>query len=193
MRTAKRTAAFFIFIIASLTVFMILPARNPAAPPQITALEEAFISQFKAVQKDLGPFPILPLLDMQDQEHLLTTQDHTILINFWASWCAPCITEIPSLQALEKQLSPQLFRVVYISLDHPKNAQELTALMTQFNIPDISAYYVRDKTIWNQLAIKALPTSFLVSPQGEIKYKMMGDINWNSTATVRFLNAILDF
>ncbi len=65
----------------------------------------------------------------QLEPYLNNTNDTVYLVNFWATWCAPCIKELPTIQAVEKKYSDKKFKVMMVSLDFTK---ELTSRLEPF-------------------------------------------------------------
>lgn len=65
----------------------------------------------------------------QLEPYLQKSNDTIYLVNFWATWCAPCIKELPAIEAIEKKYSDKKFKVLLVSLDFPK---ELTSRLEPF-------------------------------------------------------------
>ena len=62
--------------------------------------------------------------DFQDMEEIFQyDNDTTYLINFWATWCAPCVKEIPYIEEVSERLSKNSFRLIYVSLDFEKDLE----------------------------------------------------------------------
>lgn len=94
------------------------------------------------------------------------------LVNFWATWCGPCIIEIPELVALHDEWSDQPFEIVGVSMD-PEGFEIVEAFATEFQI---SYPIILDE---GDLAdafggVYALPTTFLVDESGTIVYRFIG-------------------
>ena len=102
------------------------------------------------------------------------------LVNFWATWCAPCLKEIPALMELAQELSPQGFELVAVSLDDPDmgDAQILSFLDRFF--PGFTTYARLDyemstpvaviDPVWNEI----LPTSYVLDRDGRVAAKIQG-------------------
>ena len=156
----------------------------------------AFARQFQDFRNyaDSVPPPLkdIALFDMQDQKHsLLEAKGRWLVVNFWAVWCAPCVKEIPTLEAMRQQFADKSFDVVYISLDYPPNAAFLKASMDRLKIPSIKTYYAADETVWDVYNITALPMSLVVNPDGAIMYRALGDADWSSKEVTDFINSLL--
>ena len=124
-----------------------------------------------------GPDP-MPWLEGEDQhgevQALRAFKGKPILVNFWATWCTPCVDELPSLLALSEAGQGQ-WSVVYVNVkETPQRVQRylgqtglnLTTLM------DRRGEWVR------KLGIAILPTTLLISAQGQVIAKVTGEVNW---------------
>lgn len=136
--------------------------------------------------------PTLALSNMKgevvDLQHL---QGHkTILINYWATWCPPCISEIPSLMQVKALRQSDDFDIIFISLDFPKNPEALQAQMKRIGLEHIDTLYMTDAREWSLLNGRGLPISVLVAPGGKIISRFVGGMDWMSEAGVNFLKDV---
>ena len=90
----------------------------------------------------------------------------TLLINFWATWCAPCREEMPALQKLSDNLDPEHFMVIGISVDEDRNLIREFILQYGIGFPNFQDDKLRLAS--DLLGIKTFPETFLVSPRGVI-------------------------
>lgn len=114
-----------------------------------------------------------------------------VLINFWATWCIPCIKEMPSLNKLVTTIGKEKFAVLALSLDGPTRAKvapfirdkELTAL--DVHLDDKRAAY-------GKLDILVLPTSILVDKQGREVGRLAGDAEWDTPEAVALIRHLIN-
>ncbi|TXE21430.1 TlpA family protein disulfide reductase [Psychroflexus gondwanensis] len=106
------------------------------------------------------------------------SEDKIILINYWATWCAPCIAEMPDLQKLYGDYKDKV-DFYFVTSD----SQDLVRPFLKKRNLDIPVYYLLSEPP-KGLQSQKLPTTFLINPEGEIVIKKTGAANWNS-ATVR--------
>jgi thiol-disulfide isomerase/thioredoxin len=125
------------------------------------------------------PTPQLALKDLAGNAvNLSDLKGKVVLVNFWATWCAPCIEEMPAMQALRDKLGLGGFEVLAV------NYQEGTARINDFlKKRPLKLTIVRDadggaKAAWG---VKVFPTSFIVDPDGRIRYTVVGDVDWSSS------------
>lgn len=192
MSRKGKTAFFTIFAAAVLTVlafYAVAQGQKPSAAPE----QEAFAKKFHEFENIDGRevFPALPLYDLEDREYSgdELVQGQPVLVNLWATWCAPCITELPALMTLQEYMAGRGsgFRIVYISLDDPDNGAHLLMALDRFDLEKLPTHYARGQALWSALQIKALPASILLSPDGKIQYRMTGDTDWTDPAAIKFI------
>ena len=105
----KKNAALFggIAIIFAVFGFFYASQRLPPVPAQSSAVS-AFLSQ--------------TMKDANGQEQALAQwQDHALVVNFWATWCAPCIDEMPELSSLQQEISSRKIQILGIGIDSASN------------------------------------------------------------------------
>ena len=136
--------------------------------------------------------PALTLKNMSDEdvELLKAHPGKTLLVNYWATWCPPCISEIPSLMRIKAERQSDTFDLVFISLDFPKDAKELKTLMGRSNLKGIDTLYMTDARQWSSLGGRGLPITVLVSPEGKIISRMVGAMDWSGPAGTDFLKNV---
>ena len=115
------------------------------------------------------------------------------LINFWASWCAPCVLELPSLEKLAKRYKGKGLDVIPISIDTRYSHEQIKRFLDNRGISDFAAYYDDSGEIQQAIRIAGLPTSYLLDPKGRITHIFEGDANWVSTPSIQFFDQVLGF
>jgi thiol-disulfide isomerase/thioredoxin len=129
------------------------------------------------------------LVDLKDNTtQLADYRGKVLLVNFWASWCPPCIKEMPSLQRLQQQLDDKPFTILAINVGEPKYkvwkfAQLINLTLPVLLDPESDTFYAWNSTI--------LPTSFLLDRQGRVLYRAQGDVKWDSEDIVSLINRLL--
>lgn len=114
-----------------------------------------------------------------------------IILNIWASWCPPCIKEMPSLQAVQDAYGGQGIKVIGISVDRDMEGDKLRKVMRHYNFGPIAAYYGEWMDIKPVLGIKGLPTTYILSPNGQAIGMVEGDIDWISDDTNAFIESLI--
>jgi len=113
-----------------------------------------------------------------------TFKGKVVFLNFWASWCPPCIVELPNIQRLYGMMAGNDgIAFLMISTEDAKNIQ---AFMDQRDY-DFPVYIAKNKLL-NQLRVTAYPATFVLSRSGQIVFKHMGAAKWDDPAFRQFLH-----
>jgi thiol-disulfide isomerase/thioredoxin len=111
-----------------------------------------------------------------------------VLVNLWATWCAPCREEMPSLAALEQALGSKDFEVVAISLDR-KGAEVAGAFLKDTGASDIELYVDTTAATLDRLQAIGLPASVLIDRLGNEIGRMLGPADWSSPEALALVRA----
>jgi len=111
-----------------------------------------------------------------------------VLVNFWASWCPPCVKEIPSLGRLQKAFSKEDLLVLSVAIGESK--QQVESFLKQFPA-DFPVLLDSDGTTVKPWKIVAFPTTFVIDQQGTIRLAYFGGLEWDSPNVVTQLRALI--
>jgi thiol-disulfide isomerase/thioredoxin len=114
-----------------------------------------------------------------------------IILNLWATWCPPCIREMPSLQALQDEYGNQGLRVIAVSLDRNMDGKTLRWFMGEKGFGPVAAYYGDYPTYKEQIEFRGLPYSYIVSPNGQAIGVVQGELDWISADAKAFIESLL--
>lgn len=122
---------------------------------------------------------------MHDGARTVRLQDYrgkVVVLNFWATWCAPCLDELPSLQRMQEQL-PQV-QVLAVSID-----DDVAAYQNFLKQYDVKLLSVRDGSEGANLRFGSVrvPETFVVDRSGVIRRKFVGPQDWTSSEVESFL------
>lgn len=124
-----------------------------------------------------------PAFTFQDEKSRdLTLADFkgkVVILNFWASWCGPCVEEMPSLNALAKKLDTRKFVVLAVAQDHDGLATA-RAFYRRHSIDRLAVYADRSGEAPFAFRVTGLPTTILIDPAGMEVARLTGDADWTS-------------
>ena len=131
------------------------------------------------INKDLKKYDSLTILD--DQNNQLNLDDYKgnlILLNFWATWCAPCKEEMPSLDLLQEQKNLDNLKIFAINVGQD-NLENSKIFFEDLKIKNLKIYFDSPITLAKELGLRGIPTSILMNKDGLEFARIIGSINFN--------------
>jgi len=113
------------------------------------------------------------------------------LVNFWATWCPPCIVELPSLESLKKRYQGKGLDVIAISIDKQKSHAEILHFLTVRGIDDFAGYFDKNAAIQKAMPIPGIPVTYLLDPYGNILKIFEGDADWASRHSFAYFDSLI--
>jgi thiol-disulfide isomerase/thioredoxin len=99
-----------------------------------------------------------------------------VLVNFWATWCPPCVEEMPSLKALASSYDPASFEVLAVSVD--ENWNIVDKFFTSVGAPPFKVLLDDNASISHAYGTSKFPESYLLDKDGRLRLKFVGPRNW---------------
>ncbi len=127
------------------------------------------------------------LLNAQGESVRLSAyKGQPMLVNFWASWCVPCLAEFPSLEELETELGDQV-AFLYVTNENQEAFDQFLA-----DRPERSSFYRQLTRMPAPFEHQAIPATFLLNADGEVVYSKFGAAKWSSEETVAEIKRLLE-
>jgi thiol-disulfide isomerase/thioredoxin len=137
------------------------------------------------------PMPDLEFLDANDKPMRLADLTGKVrLINLWATWCAPCVKEMPSLDRLQAAMPKDKFLVLPISLDGPSKPK-VAPFYKEQKLGSLGIYFDKGRKAMSVLGVTLLPTSILVDAGGRELGRLEGDADWDTPEGIALMKAAL--
>lgn len=114
-----------------------------------------------------------------------------VLLNLWATWCAPCRKEMPELAKLQQEMGSSGFEVVAISEDL-KGAEASAAFLKEAKAEALALYVDPKATALEALQSPGLPTTLLIDRNGKEVGRLLGPAEWNSEESKALIKTVLD-
>lgn len=139
-----------------------------------------------------SPAPALSFKDWNDADASLETfKGKVVLVNFWATWCVPCIKEMPSLDRLAQTIGNERFMVVALSLDGPSRPK-VEPFIKSRNLTHLQVFFDTRKKSYQALKITVLPTSVLIDTEGREVGRLQGDAEWDSPEAEALVRHVME-
>lgn len=113
-----------------------------------------------------------------------------VLVNLWATWCAPCVKEMPALERLQARLGDRL-TVIAISQDRG-GAKAVDPFVAKLGLKAVKVYLDPKSGVGRAFKVEGLPTSFLIDREGRMVGRVDGEAAWDSPKMLKALEPFLD-
>lgn len=120
--------------------------------------------------------------------HLADLRGKVVLLNFWATWCPPCVDEADSLVALQKKIAPLGGTILGISQDQDEGAYEHFLAEHHVDYPN---FRDPDATIPRSYGTTMIPETYVINREGKLDRKIVGPQDWTSPEMMSYLDSVL--
>lgn len=135
---------------------------------------------------DLPPFT---LADLEGGLHRLSDyRGQVVLVNFWATWCPPCVEEMPSMQQLKERLADEPFAILAVNMAETEGDIQTFLRKVQVDFPLLMDKEGEVVKAWR---VFAFPTSFVLDSDGRIRYALYGALEWDAPEVVERIAGLL--
>jgi len=166
----------FIFLTAMGATTPAGSEKKPVSPSEIDKLEKNKAPDFSL--KDLSGRPVT----------LLSLRGKVVLLNFWATWCPPCISEMPVFNRLYKEMRARGLEVVAISADR---SEGYVRDYTSKHSLDFRVLYDESRDVVKRYKVFSMPTTFLIDKNGFIVEKFFGEYDWTDQEIKKKIEKLL--
>jgi peroxiredoxin len=167
--------------VTSQIVAIVLLFPTLCLSPRFAAASD--FSETPAVQS-----PGFSLPDLTGKHHKLDEfTGKVLLVNFWASWCRPCIEEMPAIKRLVTLMHDQPFAVIAINV--AESARRVQASVKRLEL-DFQVLHDSDSAVFKHWGGNILPTAFVVDRSGQVRYIGRGPVEWDRDHIVDLLKQL---
>ena len=137
------------------------------------------------------PASDLPFLRVDETEGSLADYEgRHVVLNFWATWCAPCREEMPSLQNLHDTLAGDGFAVVTLATGF-NQPQAIRRFFDETGVTDLTQYRDINQQIAREMGVFGLPITVILNPEGQEIARLRGDAHWDSPEAIAVIEALM--
>jgi thiol-disulfide isomerase/thioredoxin len=126
------------------------------------------------------------------QHHLKEFAGHGMVINLWATWCGPCVEEMPALAALSKALAPDDIAVLPLSSDRG-GASVVQAFYQQHGIGGLPVLLDPRSAAAHAFGVQGIPTSVIIDKQGRERARLEGAADWSTPGAIATVRKLIQF
>lgn len=176
-------ASAAVFLAALAVLYVIRPVQaSPLPIPQ--ALE--------ALKPDPAPKPVpaASFVDAQGRPQPLSAfKGQVVILNLWATWCAPCVRELPDVAKLAQALRPGKVRVVAVNAGHD-DAAATAAFLKAHGAANLAVYRDPDLSLLTAFGSQGLPFSVVIDGHGREIARASGPMQWNDPAAIAYFKSL---
>lgn len=156
-------------------------AQSPTPTPDWQAAKEAGLEKL-VVADDPAPISETEFTDVDGGTHTLADyRGKVVLVNFWATWCAPCREEMPALDRLQAELGGDDFQVVTIATGRNAPAR-IQSFFDEVGVENLPILLDPRQMVARDMGVVGLPVSVLIDREGTEVARYLGDAEWDSQA-----------
>ena len=141
------------------------------------------------INKELKEYKALTFLDQKNQQvDLKNYEGNLVLLNFWATWCAPGKEEMPSLDLLQKNENLNNLKILPINIGQ-ETVEKTKSFFNELNVKNLDLYFDPPNTLAKKLSLRGIPTSVLFNKNGKEFARIIGSIDFNDEKFIEWLSS----
>ena len=167
----------FLFLIICFSIFSSISQTNEDAP-------------FNNIATYKNPKPITAVIFEDFSGNVVSLKDYygkLVIVNFWATWCAPCKKEMPSLDRLSLDSSFKNLKIVAVNMEQT-NPEKVKKFFDDLNIKNLSIFFDKKFNFVKEFKLRGLPTTILLNKKGQEFARIIGAIDFEDKKFVKWLS-----
>ena len=135
------------------------------------------------------PKPITSLIFEDFSGNKINLKDYNgklVIINFWATWCAPCKKEMPSLDSLSEDSNFKNLKILAINMEQP-NTEKVKNFFNKLNIKNLEIFFDRNLNFVKEFNLRGVPTTILINKKGEEFARIIGEVDFKDKDFIKWL------
>ena len=139
------------------------------------------------INKELKAYDNISFLDSEKKVIKLSNyKGNLVIINFWATWCAPCKEEMPSLDILKENSNLDNLKIFPINIGK-ENSDKVNKFFKDFNIKNFEPYFDPPTTLAKMFSLRGVPTSILINKEGQEFARIIGSIDFEDKNFINWI------
>ena len=174
---------------AALVFLLAAPALGAADEGEADLPDRTKLGEFVPSSQPY-PAPAIPLADTSGQSvELSNLRGKLVLVNLWATWCEPCLREMPSLERLQSRLGE---RIAVLAVSEDRGGDKIVEpFIAKLGLKSVKIYIDPKSEVGHAFGARGLPTSFLIDRDGKVLGRVEGAAEWDSPKILGVLEPLL--
>ena len=189
----KQKTTLFILILLSIAAIVTLWLTQSRPPGNFTR-SNLLPTTLQKLQWHASPKIIVPITFKGANNQEIDLADFLgtpILLNLWATWCAPCIAEMPALDQLQAAFSNETLAVVALSIDRG-GLSDIEPFWKDAKISSLKKYFDTSMNAGQSLGVRGLPTTLLIDREGREVARLEGAAEWANQDTIEYFRKLIN-
>lgn len=182
-------------ICSALLYLAVALGANTARSADLATLEALREGDMKKLVFHADPKPVTDaafvLADGAGEASLADYRGRYVLLNFWATWCAPCRKEMPQISALQAQFGGDLFEVLTLATGRNSPAG-IRKFFDETGITNLPRHQDPKQAVAREMAVLGLPITVILNPEGQEIARLRGDADWDSDSARAIIAALIE-
>lgn len=170
---------------AVLALGAVLALAGPLQAGESAQQQDAAALKLSATERTVPTFSLAGF-DGRDWTHT-SLEGRVWLVNFWATWCPPCVEEIPGMNTVYRELSDQGLGMLAINAGEDDDTVGAFLKKTPIDFPVVRSDALKTLSDWE---VKGLPTTLVIDSQGRVLYEAIGPREWDDPAMIAFIRSL---
>jgi len=168
-----------------------IQAAESNAQKNKQAYSKGYMAAF-VFKSEWTPVSTFPFKNGKDEQMSLADwKGRVVLLNLWATWCAPCRREMPGLDRLQAELGGEDFEVVALSVDRKGKAAS-AKFLDEINVKNLGLYVDKTNKAFFEMRARGLPATYLIDREGRLIGRLIGPAEWDSDEAKALIQAAID-
>ncbi len=185
----KEKGRIIVGTVACVTIMAIIGADSSTYAEEKHVSTPPLTGWMKKFQPALAPSALPDTIFTDEKGNKLTLKafrGKIILLNFWATWCGPCVREMPSLTRLHNELKGPDFQVIALSEDR-LGWQKIRSFRNKLNLLELPLYHDVDSKMMFSVKARGLPTTLLIDREGNELGRLVGLAEWDTEEAIALM------
>lgn len=114
-----------------------------------------------------------------------------IMVNMWATWCPPCVRELPAIERLATKFKAEDFVLLPISID-AEGKQQVQPFLNSLGMPNFNSYYDQSQSLGDVFPLDTIPATFILNQQGQLIAFVRSYVDWDDAKAVSLIQGFID-
>ncbi len=180
------------FVVISISALPSLAQEAKVVSPNCT-FRKAWAADLRSYLAVEGkkPVPITAFFDRSGAKRSIQQyRGRGVVLNFWATWCPPCVKEMPALDRMKAALANQGIDVIAVSED-TKGIEHVEKYYAKLGLKHLEVFMDRDNALMRAAKVRSLPTTLLIDQAGNEIAGVFKDAEWDAPAIIEFVKSCL--